>query len=359
MRILRTTISCVAVAIFGLVSGDHGAAEGLFFPLVESWTTTRESPPAFKAAFDDTHAYFARRDNQLDALSLQTGKLDWSVECPMTAPPVAGGGSVFSGGDRSVEARSQRDGTVRWRTSVDGKIDSLYWDTDWLIAATDKGLLLAIRAADGEVLWRRDVGAKLQAAPAPAANRLYVPVQNGALMALDLKTGEQIWSVQFAKPVSGVLAVGDRVYAGSLDKKFYCLSIRRGHIEWSWRTGAAVVGVPAIDTRRVYFVALDNVLRALNRHSGSMEWSKSLPTRPSAGPLLHGWTLVVPGITAELHAFSALTGVPIADQLLLSPEKQEMQFIGPPHLTANDVLITVTRGGQINALVGSPAPYGP
>ena len=90
-----------------------------------------------------------------------------------------------------------------------------------------------------------------------------------------------------------------------------------------------------------------------------MEWSKSLPTRPSAGPLLHGWTLVVPGITAELHAFSALTGVPIADQLLLSPEKQEMQFIGPPHLTANDVLITVTRGGQINALAGSPAPYGP
>src|SRR5207247_11286383 len=118
VRILRTTISCVAVAIFGLVYRDHGAAEGLFFPLVESWTTTLESPPAFKAAFDDTHAYIARRDNQLDALSLQTGKLDWSVECPMKAPPVAGGRLVFSGGDRTVEARSQRDGTVLWRAPV-------------------------------------------------------------------------------------------------------------------------------------------------------------------------------------------------------------------------------------------------
>jgi outer membrane protein assembly factor BamB len=349
----------VAAAIFVAMQLGRVEADGLFFPLEEKWITTLESPPAFQAAFDDTHAYVARRDNQLVAVALDTGKLAWSVECPMTAPPAAGDGSVFSGGDGTVESRSQADGRVQWHTTVDGKIDSLYWDTGWLIAATDKGSLLALRAADGEVLWRRDVGARLQSAPAPAADRLYVPVQNGALMALDLKTGESIWSVQFAKPVSGMLAVGDRLYVGSLDKKFYCLSIRKGHIEWSWRTGADVIGVPAIDAKRVYFVSLDNVLRALNRDNGSMQWSKSMTTRPSAGPLLYGWTVVVAGITSELHAFSAVTGAPIGDKVLLSPQNQEMQFIGAPHLTADPLLITVTKGGQIQAFAGSPSPYGP
>jgi hypothetical protein len=36
-----------------------------------------------------------------------------------------------------------------------------------------------------------------------------------------------------------------------------------------------------------------------------------------------------------------------------------MQFIGAPHLTADPLLITVTKGGQIQAFAGSPSPYGP
>jgi hypothetical protein len=67
----------VAVAIFSLLHLAALKAEGLFFPPVEKWTTTLESPPSFPAAFDETQAYVARRDNQLVALSLQTGKPAW------------------------------------------------------------------------------------------------------------------------------------------------------------------------------------------------------------------------------------------------------------------------------------------
>ena len=75
---------------------------------------------------------------------------------------------------------------------------------------------------------------------------------------------------------------------------------------------------------------------------------------------MKGWTLIVPGITAELHAFSAPTGNPAGPALvLLSPDKQETQFIGPPHLTSDDFVITMTRGGVMQAFVGSPSPYGP
>jgi outer membrane protein assembly factor BamB len=103
----------VAIAILSALPPAGVDAEGLFFPPQEKWNTTLESPPSFPAAFDETHVYVARRDNQLMALSLETGKLAWSVECPMTAPPVAGDASVFSGRDGRVEARA-RHSRGRW-----------------------------------------------------------------------------------------------------------------------------------------------------------------------------------------------------------------------------------------------------
>jgi outer membrane protein assembly factor BamB len=351
----------VAVAIFTLLHSGVIEAEGLFFPLVPIWSTSLDSPPIFPPAYDDTQAYVARRDNQLAALSLETGKLTWSVECPMTAAPSAGDALVFSAGDQAVEARSQTDGTARWRTAIDGKVTSLYWDAGWLFASTDKGALLAMRGADGEVLWRRDLGAGLQASPAPAGARLYLALQTGALMALALETGEPAWTVQFEKPVSGILALGDQIFVGSLDHKFYCLSAKQGHVEWSWRTGADVIGVPAVDTKTVYFVSLDHLLHAHARNSGEMRWFQSMTTRPSAGPLLKGWTLMVPGISADLHAFSAVNGAPANDKdlVLRSAEGQETQFMGAPHLTADDKVITLTKSGQMQGFVSSPSPFGP
>ena len=359
VRILRTTISCVAVAIVSVSHVGRVTADGLFFPLLAKWTDNLERPPSFPAAYDDTQAYVASRDNYLVALSVATGTIAWSVECPTTAAPAAGDGFVFAGSDGAIEARSPADGTVRWRTAIEGKVNVLYWDAGWLIATTDKGSLLAVRAADGGVLWQRDLESALQAAPAPAGDRLYLATQSGALMALALNTGESIWTIQLVKPASGILALGDRLYLGSLDKNFYCVSTKKGDIEWRWKTGAYVVGVPAIDTRTVYFVSLDNVLRALDRNSGSMRWSRSMTTRPSAGPILAGWTLIVPGITSELHAFSSMSGAPIGDFVLLSPQGLEMQFFGPPHLAADDMVVTLTKGGHIQGSVGSPSPFGP
>ena len=69
------------------------------------------------------------------------------------------------------------------------------------------------------------------------------------------------------------------------------------------KTGADLLGLPVLDERRVYFIALDNLLRGHNRNNGTMLWKRVLPMRPFTGPLLSGETLIVPGVAAELHAF--------------------------------------------------------
>ena len=75
-----------------------------------TWTATVEASPQFVPAYDPDFLYLALRNNQLVAISLKDGATAWSVECPTSAAPAAGGGLVFVGGDGFIESRSQKDG---------------------------------------------------------------------------------------------------------------------------------------------------------------------------------------------------------------------------------------------------------
>jgi outer membrane protein assembly factor BamB len=72
--------------------------------------------------------------------------------------------------------------------------------------------------------------------------------------------------------------------------------------------GAALIGRPVLDAERVYFVAMDNVVRAFDRVDGALKWQAGLPFRPSAAPLLFGTAVVAPGAAADLRTFDAVTG---------------------------------------------------
>jgi outer membrane protein assembly factor BamB len=360
VRSLRTTISCVAVAFLSALPLASVHAAGLVFPLLVKWAVTFDVPPAFPPAYDEAKAFIALRNNQLISVSLDTGKSDWSIDSPTTAAPAVGDSLVFAGGDGYVQAFAQLDGAARWKSRVEGSVTSLYWNTGWLLATTDKNALLALRAADGTLIWRRDLESGLESAPAPDGDRLYLSMKSGALLALAMQTGEPVWTRQLAKPGNGLLPLGDHLYLGSQDDMFYCLSTIDGRTLWRWRTGADVIGTPAIDAKRVYFVSLDNVLRALDRKSGSVRWQKSLPMRPSTGPLLTGWTLLVAGSVAELHGYSSeFNGAELGDLVLRSAENQETQLAAPPHLMEDATLVLITKGGQMQALIASPARYGP
>ena len=155
--------------------------------------------------------------------------------------------------------------------------------------------------------------------------------------------------------------MGDRLYIGSQDDIFYCLDAKDGRAVWRWKTGGDVIGTAAIDAKHVYILAMDNVLRALDRNSGSMRWQKPLPMRPSTGPLLTGWTVLVAGSPAELQGYSSeFNGAPVGDPFVLkSADNQEAQLASPPYLMADATLVLITKGGLMQALIGSPAPYGP
>jgi outer membrane protein assembly factor BamB len=350
----------VAVAFFAVVACPHAASAAVTFPLEVKWTATLPAPPVFAPAFDATRIYLPLQTKQLVALMITDGSVAWSVECPMTAAPAAGDGLVYSGSEDLIEARAEGNGAAQWRRPVQGRVVSLHWDTGWLFAQTEPGAFLAIRAKDGAILWQKDFGSPLShARPAPTGERLYLPLTDGRVVALSLQSGDEIWTHKLAEPAVGILPVGDRVFIGALDNQFHSLSTEDGDADWRWRTGADLLGLPVLDARRVYFVALDNVLRGHNRNSGSMMWKQLLPVRPFTGPLLSGETLIVAGVAAELHGYHTADGKSAGPAFILKgAENEEMLLAAPPHLTAQDLLILVTKGGQVRA-VGSPAPAAP
>jgi outer membrane protein assembly factor BamB len=355
----RTTISCVGVALFVALAAAQDPAPvappPITFPPEVKWTVALPAAPLFAPALDEDHAYVALRTNQLVAVLLKDGTQTWSVECPTSAAPAAGDSLVFVGGDNLVEARGHADGGARWSRPVQGRVTSLHWDTGWLLASTETGPLLAIRAADGEILWQRDLGSPLQGPPALSGDRVYLPLQDGRVLALALLTGEDIWTHKLAEPAVGILPVGDRVYVGGKDNQMHSLEAEDGDADWRWRTGADVLGVPVLDQKRVYFVALDNVLRGHDRNSGSMLWKRVLPMRPFTGPLLSGELLIVAGVASELHAYNSFDGRPAGDFVVKGAENEEMLLAAPPHLTRENQMILITKAGQIRAL-GSQAP---
>jgi outer membrane protein assembly factor BamB len=363
----RTPISCVGAVFFAALCFASASTAAITFPLEVKWSATLAAPPSqdesgrgFAPALDGDHVYVSLRTNQLVALRLQDGKEAWSVECPMTAPPAAGDSLVFAGSDGLVEARAGADGRAQWRRPVNGRVIALHWDTGWLLASTDTGPFFAIRAADGEVLWQRELGSPLSAPAAPSGDRLYLALRDGRILAMSLQTGEDIWSEQLAEPAAGILPVGNRVFVGGRDNQFHSLDAKDGDADWRWKTGADLLGLPVLDERRVYFIALDHILRGHSRNGGSMLWKRVLPMRPFTGPLLSGETLIVPGVAAELHAFNARNGEPAGKEFVLKgAENEEMLLAAPPQLTSREQLILVTRGGQVRAVGSAPASPAP
>ncbi len=328
------------------------------FPVRGLWVlplnNTLLAPPGFAGA----RGYFAIDGGRLAAYDLAAGTLLWIAETATTAAPVAGDGLVFLVEPGAIVARRDSNGDIAWRTPVPGPLAApLVWEAGWIVATELGGSILALRATDGELVWRRDLGSTAQARPTIAGDRVHISLEDARVVVLTLERGDPVWERRLGGPPSDILVSGERLYVGSRDNYLYSLRTLDGSVDWRWKTGADVTGLPVADNRRVYFVSLDNVLRALDRRSGSQVWKRTLPLRPRSGPLMTSDALLVAGLTPGVRAFQIANGNPAAD----IPTTQDVA--APPHLAPGPVgpiLIIVTRdlitGATVHAFTRQVEP---
>jgi len=306
----RTTRCCIVVALIVLgatVSAQRPGRPGTSGEAVSLrplWSRALGAALSAPPAFEGTNAYIPLDGKRLDAFDLATGAHRWTAEVSAITRPSVGDGLIFIETTSELLALQQTDGTVVWRLGLSEPLAApIAWDIGWLITLSRSGVVSAYRAVDGHFLWEYESGVTPSAAAALAADRVYVPLSDGRILALQVETGALIWEQKLGGAPSDILALVDRVFVGSADRSFYAIDPRSGRIEWRWRTGGTIVGRPALDDRHVYFVSLDNVLRALDRRHGAQQWYAALPLRPNGPPVLAGPSILVSGLVPTLPAF--------------------------------------------------------
>ena len=247
------------------------------------------------------------RTGVVAAYRFADGTLMWTREFSVEKPLAADAERVYIASGEAIHALNAASGEVAWRVPARGPVTAApLAHAGWVIAAA-AGELIAIRAADGNVIWRQQVG-PVEFRPAIDGELLVAPLVDGHLLALDVRDGSTRWSVDFGASPGEPLAFAGRVYAGALDKYFHRHHASSGRREPPVHVGAMPRGAPAADDRHVYFAAMDNVLRAIDRGDGALEWKRGLTYRPAAGPVLLGKYVVVPGDVDALPVFDARTG---------------------------------------------------
>ena len=324
------------------------------------WTLALNNPLTAPPAFSGTRAYFPIEGDLLAAYDLALGRQLWVVSARIVWEPAVGDGLLFLVESDGLAALHEANGSLAWRLPFAEPLASpLVWDNGWLIAAGASGTILAFRALDGELIWRRDVGSPVHAPPALAADRVYVPAQDGRIVALRVDTGEPVWERRLGGAPNEVLALDDRLYVGSNDNFFYCVRTSDGEVDWRWRTGGDVIGMPVVDEHRVYFASLDNVLRGLDRKSGSQRWKRALPLRPSAGPLKAADMLIVGGVAPTLRAYLMKDGaqageLPTGGEMACPPRLLDIPGLPTPTL----VIVTrdIAKGATVTAMTRAIEP---
>ena len=161
--------------------------------------------------------------NAILAVNMDTGKVLWSMQalpldvwhngCPQVVPGrAAGPGRIGGGPGGAGRATGARGGIPYppencpttlgpdWDFSASSSLATTTGGRDIIIAPQKQGLVWALDPATGTVLWKTDVAREITGGrgetlfgAAVDREKVYFGLVSGAHVALDLKTGEEIW----------------------------------------------------------------------------------------------------------------------------------------------------------------------
>lgn len=325
-------------------------------PVERAWFVSLPIAPGAGGALDDERVYIPLRDEWLMALDRETGTVAWTREFEANSVPLARDHTVFVASRGAIRALDAATGEDRWTTPIGSTVTApLVWDSGSLIAVAQGGTVIAVRASDGQELWRRALGSSTVHPPVPGgSDALYLSLADGRVVALRLIDGTVLWEQKLPGTLSEPAVAPRRVFVGSTDNFFYALDAEHGKLEWKWRGGGDVIGA-AYDGDLIYFASLDNIIRAVNPGNGNQRWKKETGTRPILPPRAFGGIIVLPGVAPTVTVLVAKTGAVMAVHSAQAPDGRAQPLLGAPLFDSavtpfRVALVTITRDGLVEGL---------
>ena len=241
------------------------------------------------------------------------------------AQPVADEKAVYTvtpGG--IVTAVSATDGAVLWRVDIDPSTDEtqtsvsggIALSSGHVIAHASKKTLVSLYAETGAENWRKDFDVFLSGGPTPIRNIIIVTDLDGRIYALSAEDGGQLWNrigAQDSTRIAGAsfpAAFGNDIVASGGDGEIQVLNIEQGDFLWGenltpvlLRTALDAIpdlrAHPVHDGGLVVVVTPSAQIFAFNASTGRQVWQ--MPLHAPDMPWVSGESLFLTTIDGRLY----------------------------------------------------------
>lgn len=247
------------------------------------------------------------------AARVSDGTIVWQVQLDRTSHGIHGspaivGDTVYIGAyDGTLYAFERATGLLEWRHKVGYQVGSspavvpewaaLYSSHE---DADGSGYVVALDARTGEELWQRRTLAHPHSSVAVDVKRARVFVGDnlGVVYAFDAHTGEERWRRELdrdggkadIKTTPTVIPELGRVVFGAWSGKVYALDEDSGAVAWEHEAGGKIMGstayLPATET--VFAGSPQGRLVALDARSGAARWEHVVRARIMSSPAVSG-----------------------------------------------------------------------
>ncbi|BDI32560.1 hypothetical protein CCAX7_46110 [Capsulimonas corticalis] len=163
-----------------------------------AWSaTTNGSVSAPPMMTSPSVVVFASSDNSLYAFNPLTGRNAWSVKLPTDpthSPPIYSGNEIFVAADEYFFCLTGRTGATRWQTKLGSPVTTpLTYSHSSIFFGTQDNNIISL-SDRGKIQWSTDIGYPTSAAPLLAGDTLFVPTQHGIVYALSASSGKILWN---------------------------------------------------------------------------------------------------------------------------------------------------------------------
>lgn len=270
----------------------------------------------------------------LAALDAATGAPRWTQELEASGsgtPTVVGDLVYVTAGDREGWAVERGSGRIAWRTdvapdyanvlgapapAVSGDLVLFGFGSGEVVATFRRGGLPRWNSA---VLGRREGRAlsfitDVTSAPVIDGSRVYAGNQSGRLAALELGSGDPIWTAREGA-IGPVWPTSDSVFVLSDLNELVRLDARDGSRIWGTPLPNFVERKPKKQSEvyahhgpvlaggRLWVASTDGLLRAFDPTDGSLLATRPVPGGATTAPVVAGGTLYLVSGKGQLHAF--------------------------------------------------------
>lgn len=293
----------------------------------------------------------------------------------LTTPPVASNDTIYTIDSRQViVATDAANGSRQWSEKLDsnnrrdgtGIGSGIALEGDRLVIASGYGFVAAFDANNGSELWRTETEAPMTGSPTIKDGRIFVSSNNNEVLAMDLATGDLLWSDQAIAESARVLgspspaAVEDIVVAPYSSGEVIAYLASNGRRLWS--EALASVGQftpissindigarPILGGGLVFAASQSGVLAAIDGRTGNRVWQQPIGT--TQAPALAGEYLFIMGVDGDLACIKAGTGqvVWVKSLTKFSNEKKQegrLTYAGPV-IASNRILVVSSKGELI------------